>query len=295
MADICLISNPTAKSGEAENSTKKVCEYLEKRGAEFVLWETEYPGHATELAKEAVQQGYRLIVAVGGDGTLRETALAVAQTDAVLGVIACGTGNDFIRTMKIPLDLEKAVDVLLDGEDRTIDVGMANSEMFFNVAGFGFDVDVLDYTELYKPKCKNGSTAYLLGLSRALFGLKQRKAKITFEDGTIENNILLAAAGNGRFYGGGIEVTPNADPSDGYLDICIVHDVNFFTIIQILPKFLKGKHLGYKEVIYRKEKKVTIECEPESRIQVDGERMPGTPVTFQVIEKALKIRLPKAE
>ena len=75
---------------------------------------------------------------------------------------------------------------------------------------FGFDVDVLDYTELYKPKCKNGSTAYLLGLARALFGLKQRKAKIIFEDGIIENNVLLAAAGIGRFYGGGIEVTPNA-------------------------------------------------------------------------------------
>lgn len=295
MADICLICNPTAKSGEAEDASKKVCELLEKRGADYVLWKTEYPGHATELAKEAVEAGYKLIVAVGGDGTLRETALSVAKTDATLGIIACGTGNDFIRTSKIPLDLEKAVDVLLDGEDLTIDVGMANDEMFFNVAGFGFDVDVLDYTELYKPKCKNGSTAYLLGLARALFGLKQRKAKIIFEDGIIENNVLLAAAGIGRFYGGGIEVTPNADMSDGYLDICIVHDVNFFTILLILPKFLKGKHLGYKEVIYRKEKTVTIECEPESRIQVDGERMPGTPVTFRVIEKALKIRVPKMQ
>lgn len=295
MADICLITNPTAKSGEATNAVKKVCEHLEKRGADFAVWETEYPGHATELAKEAVREGYKLIVSVGGDGTLRETALGVAQTDAVLGVIACGTGNDFVRTMKIPTDLEKAADVLLDGEDRIIDAGMANGEMFFNAAGFGFDVDVLDYTEFYKPKCKNGSTAYLRGLARALLKLQLRKAKITFPDGTIEKNVLLVAAGNGRFYGGGIEVTPDADPSDGYLDICIVHDVNYFKVPKILPRFLKGKHLGLKEVTYRKEKMVSIECEPESRIQVDGERMPGTPVTFRIVEKALKIRVPKTE
>ena len=182
-------------------------------------------------------------------------------------------------------------DIFFNPYSTAASLDNAYKDKFDGFKGHG----LMDYTEFYKPKCKNGSTAYLRGLARALLKLQLRKAKITFPDGTIEKNVLLVAAGNGRFYGGGIEVTPDADPSDGYLDICIVHDVNYFKVPKILPRFLKGKHLGLKEVTYRKEKTVSIECEPESRIQVDGERMPGTPVTFRIVEKALKIRVPKTE
>ena len=177
--------------------------------------ETAYPGHATELSRKAYEEGFRLIVAVGGDGTMRETALPLVHTDAVFGLVPCGTGNDFARALGIPTDVEAAAEILLGGEDRALDAGMANDQVYFNVAGFGFDVDVLDYTEEFKPKCKNGSTAYIRGLLKALFGMKLRRSTITFPDGTVEANVLLIAAGNGRFFGGGMEVTPNADPTDG--------------------------------------------------------------------------------
>lgn len=294
MERICLICNPAAKAGEAKNTAQTVIGLLKRTTREIAVFQTEYPGHATELAKKAVEDGFDMVVSVGGDGTLREVALALAHTDTVLGVIPCGTGNDFAKALRIPTDPKEAVDVLLNGEDRLIDAGMANDKMFFNVAGFGFDVDVLDYTDEFKPRYKNGSVAYLRGLLKGLFRMKMRHAVIRFPDGTTEKNVLLIAAGNGRFFGGGMEVTPNADPSDGFLDICIIHDIDLIGVATVLPKFMKGKHLGsHKYVTYRKEKECSVECKPYSRIEVDGERMDGTPVEFRVVEKALKVRIPR--
>lgn len=293
MERICLICNPIAKSGGAKETIEQVISLLEARGCSPKVSETAYPGHATELSKAALDEGYDLIVAVGGDGTMRETALPLVQSNATFGLIPCGTGNDFARALGIPTDPQAAVETLLGGQTRLLDAGMANDQVFLNVAGFGFDVDVLDYTEAYKPKCKNGSTAYLRGLLKAIFDMKLRKSTISFPDGSYEENVLLIAAGNGRFFGGGMEVTPNADPSDGLLDFCIVHDVGFFGVLSVLPKFLKGKHLGSRYVTYRKERECSVVCEPESRIEVDGERMPGTPVSFRILDHALKMRVPQ--
>lgn len=293
MERVCLICNPTAKSGEASRTIEHVIELLRARGVEPCVFRTEHAGHATELSERALSEGFRLIVAVGGDGTMRETALPLVHTDAVFGLIPCGTGNDYARALGIPTDPAAAVDVLLYGEDRVLDAGQANDQIFFNVAGFGFDVDVLDYTEAYKPRYKNGSTAYIRGLLKALFGMKLRRSTITFPDGELQKNVLLIAAGNCRFFGGGMEVTPNADPADGLLDFCIIHDVDFWGALSVLPKFMKGKHLGSKYVTYRKDTSCSVVCEPVSRIEVDGERMDGTPVTFRVLNKALKVRLAK--
>ena len=294
MERICLICNPTAKSGGAAEALKTVIDRMKASNADFTVMETEGPGHATLLARQAVEAGYSLIVSVGGDGTMREIASSLVHTDATLGLIPCGTGNDFVKTAKVPIDPDLAADTLLHGEDRLIDVGFANGKPFFNIAGIGFDVDVLDYTEEFKPKCRKGSTAYLLGLFKALLRMKQRKATLRFENDTVETKLLLVAAGNGRFFGGGMEVTPNADLADGLLDICYIHDVNLYGILTVLPRFLKGKHLGCTRfVTYRKERSVTVECDPVSRMELDGERMMGTPVEIRIDEKALRIRIPR--
>ncbi len=293
MERYCLIANRTSGSGSAGAYIDRVKAMLEERSIDFTIRETQYPGHATELAKAAVEEGFDVIAAVGGDGTLRATALSVVHTDRVLGLLPCGTGNDYARAVGIPTDAAAALDILLNGENRVVDAGQANDQVFFNIAGFGFDVDVLDYTEEFKPKCKNGETAYRLGVLKALFGLKLRKTTLTFPDGTIERNVLMAAAGVGTHFGGGMNVLPESDMSDGLLDVCIAHDVNRITVLGLLPKFIKGKHVGLKCITYRKATEVSVVCDPVSRIEVDGERMDGTPVTFRVLPGALKIRAPK--
>lgn len=294
MERYCLISNRVAGSGSAGAYIDRVKALMENRGVDFEIRETQYPGHATELAKAAVDEGFDVIVAVGGDGTLRETALSVVHTDRILGLLPCGTGNDYARPLGIPTDAEAALDILLNGETRTVDAGMANDQIFFNIAGFGFDVDVLDYTEEFKPKCRNGETAYRLGCLKAVLGLKLRRSTLTFPDGTIERNVLMAAAGVGTHFGGGMNVLPESDMSDGLLDVCIAHDVKRIGVLKLLPKFIKGKHLGLKCITYRKATEVSVVCDPVSRIEVDGERMDGTPVTFRILPGALKVRAPKS-
>jgi lipid kinase, YegS/Rv2252/BmrU family len=293
MERFCLITNPTSKSGTAGAYIEQVKALLDAQGADYEIRETQRPGHATELAKAAVNEGFDVIVAVGGDGTMRETALSVVHTDRVLGLLPCGTGNDYARAVGIPTDAESAVDILLHGQNKVVDAGQANDEIFFNVAGYGFDVDVLDYTEYYKPKCKKGSTAYRLGCLKAVAGLKLRKSTLTFPDGTIERNVLMAAAGIGTHFGSGMNVLPESDMSDGLLDVCIAHDVGRLRLVSLLPKFIKGKHLGLKYITYRKTTEVTVVCDPVSRIELDGERMDGTPVTFRVLPGALTLRAPK--
>lgn len=293
MERYCLISNRTSGSGSAGAYIDRMRTMLEARGVDFEIRETQYPGHATELSKAAVEEGFDVIVAVGGDGTLRETALAVVHTDRVLGLLPCGTGNDYARAVGIPTDAEAALDILLNGENRVVDAGQANDQIFFNIAGFGFDVDVLDYTEEYKPKCKKGETAYRLGVLKAVLGLKLRKTTLTFPDGSIERNVLMAAAGVGTHFGGGMNVLPESDMSDGLLDVCIAHDVNRLKLLRLFPRFIKGKHVGMSVITYRKATEVSVVCDPVSRIEVDGERMDGTPVTFRVLPGALTIRAPK--
>ena len=293
MERYCLIANRTSGSGSAGAYIDRVKELLTARGADFEVRETQRPGHATALAKAAVDEGFDVIAVVGGDGTLRETAMSVVHTDRILGLLPCGTGNDYARALRIPTDREAAVDILLNGETRVVDAGMANDQVFFNIAGFGFDVDVLDYTEEFKPKCKNGETAYRLGLLKALFGLKLRKTTLTFPDGTMEKNVLMAAAGVGTHFGGGMNVLPESDMSDGLLDVCIAHDVTRLKLLKLFPRFNKGKHIGMPVITYRKTTEVSVVCDPVSRIEVDGERMDGTPVTFRVLPGALKVRAPK--
>ncbi len=293
MERYCLIANPISGSGNGKIYLERAKQILDAKGVDYTIKVTEYPGHATALAKEAVDAAFDVIVAVGGDGTLRETAMSVIHTDRVLGLLPCGTGNDYARPLGIPTEPEAAIDILLGGENRVVDAGEANGTVFFNIAGFGFDVDVLDYTEQFKPKCKSGETAYRLGCLKAVLGLKLRRTTLTFPDGTIERNVLMAAAGIGTHFGGGMNVLPESDMSDGLLDVCIAHDVNRLKLLSLLPKFIKGRHVGLPVITYRKTTEVSVVCDPVSRIEVDGERMDGTPVTFRVLPKALTVRAPK--
>ena len=292
MGDLHIVWNPVAGNGAALKAYAAVTGALDEAGIPFTAAKSAYPGHAVELARQAVIAGHEKIIALGGDGTMREVAMAVYNTDATMGIIPCGTGNDMARPLGISTDPLRALDVVLHGERRLMDAAMANDELFFNVAGFGFDVDVLDYTELYKKKYKNGSIAYLRGLLRALTGMRNRKTKITWPGGSVEYDVLLLVAANGTHIGGGMMVAPDADPFDGLLDVGVVHDTTKLAVISLLPRFLRGKRISEKYVTYFRAAELTAECDPASRIQVDGEVMPGTPVTFRILPEALWMILP---
>jgi YegS/Rv2252/BmrU family lipid kinase len=288
-----LIWNPVAGNGAAMQAYQLVTDALAERGIPFTAMKTARAGHGTELGREAVAAGAEKVIVLGGDGTIREVACALMNTDVPLGIISCGTGNDIIRPLKIPKDPLAALDLALNGEVRRMDAAMANDLLYFNVAGFGFDVDVLQYVEIYKKRMKNGSLAYLRGLISAIAHLKSRKTTITWPGGSMEADVLIVAAGNGTHFGGGMMVTPKADPFDGLLDMCVIHGVKKKDALTLLPKFLKGEHLGTKFVTYFTATELTAVCEPSSLLDVDGDMIPGTPVTFKILPQALCVIVPQ--
>ena len=262
---------------------------MDKRQVHYEVARSEYPGHAVDLARQAVKDGHGCVVAVGGDGTALEVAQELVNTGTPMGLLPCGTGNDLSRALKIPKDIPAAVELLLSRQPLPMDAATANDKLYFNVAGFGFDVDVLINTDRYKNK-HSGMTAYLLGLFRALFGLQLRKVKVISKEKTMEASALLIAVCNGSHFGGGMHVAPLADPSDGMLDVCLIHDVSFFTILMILSKFVKGKHLHTKYVTYWKTRELTVLSDPGSPLQLDGEIHGNTPVVFRCLKGVLMVK-----
>lgn len=293
MATYLLICNPIAGNGASLVALKRVQEIFDTGKIDYEVWFSQYPEHSIELAQKGLEGNYSMIVAVGGDGTVREVAMSLIGTDTVLGIIPCGTGNDYVRSLGIPTDVDKATDILLNGEGIRVDAGRVNDKLFINVAGFGFDVDVLHSTELFKKKCKKGNVAYLRGLLHALKNLRLRKTHITLPDREFDCNALIVTAGNGTHFGGGMNITPKAVPTDGLLDICIAHDVTKLTVLRVLPRLLKGTHLSSKYVTYFTTTSMTVTADPDSLIEVDGEVMEGTPISLEVVPKAMTVMVKK--
>ncbi|MDD3921554.1 MAG: acylglycerol kinase family protein, partial [Eubacteriales bacterium] len=151
MAKLHFIVNPAAGSGASLRAFEKAEALLREKGVEYTFEQTEYPGHATELGRAAAEKNDgRIVVAVGGDGTVKELAEGLVHTGVPMGVLPCGTGNDLIRALCIPLDIEAALTLLLTKDACPVDTCMAGEQFFMNVGGFGFDCDVLVQVERFK-------------------------------------------------------------------------------------------------------------------------------------------------
>ncbi len=292
MSNIHFIVNETACSGECGIRFKEVEKLLKEKGIAYTVDKTEHRGHGTELARLAVSRGEKLITAVGGDGTVREVAAALLNTDAALGILPFGTGNDIVKTLNIPTDMESALCVLLNGRARRVDCGKANDSYFFNVAGIGFDVDVLVETERFKKKRK-GMLPYFLGIMSAVIHRKKIPMKITLDGEEKTAELLMLDVANGIYYGGGMKVAPDASPFDGMFDVIMVEYVSLPRLITLLPAFINGSYVKSRKVNVCRAKRVDIELEnrEELPIQMDGEIDDVTPVRISMERGAVNIIL----
>ncbi len=292
MKPMHLIWNPASGAGFGEKAYRTVTALLDKKGIPYVSHRTERKGHPTELASNAVSAGAETVIVFGGDGSIREAGVSLVHTDTVMGIIPCGSGNDLVRTLKIPTDPAKALDVILSGSVRNMDAGSANGKTFLNVSGFGFDVDVLGRDRELRAKGFRGGYSYTISLLGTLKNLPVRKVRLTCAETSAEYDSLIVAVGNGAFFGGGMHITPGADVFDGKFNVCIVHDVNRLNILPTLLKFASGRHVDLDYVDYFQTSELTCECDPVSDLELDGEIMPGTPVTYKVLPGALKVFVP---
>lgn len=286
MKNIFLVINPVSGGGKCGEKVQAATQLLEKAGLACHKLYSERIGDMPRLIRQAADGGADRIVVAGGDGTMREAVEALVYQDIPAFLFPFGTGNDLALALGISSDPVLCARQLLEGTVRKLDAGMVNSSYFLNVAGLGFDVEVLIQTERYKKRFK-AKSAYMLGLVHALLHLRQTVVTIRQYGKETHFGAMITSVGNGRFIGGGMEAHPKADPLDGLLDLCAIHDLKKRQVPGVLLRFLRGRHLELPATYYTRGTAFTIDAERELPIQLDGEIIEKTPAVFKILPAAV--------
>jgi len=295
-----LIVNPTAGAGRTAKKWPYIKALLKNTGLRFEHDITEAPGHAIELAKSAVNKGYKLVVSVGGDGTINEIVNGIYATgdmkDVELGIIGTGTGSDYIRTIGVSKYYQESCHHLMNPMKKSVDLGLveftANGQpakrIFANFAGLGFDAEVVKATTR-KFKNFGGKPAYLMGLLSTFATYKNRNIHITMNGQSEDRKVCTIVMSNGKYGGGSMLLAPDADPSDGLFDVIIIGDVTKPDLLRSLPRIYKGTHLTHPKVTVRRTDLITISSDEPMAIQADGDLVGEAPARFTVLPSALNI------
>lgn len=283
-----IIVNPQGGKGKSIKALTTVEEIFKNNNAQYVVHKTEYAGHATEIARELSKTPDTNIVVMGGDGSFHEVLCGIDNFDNVtLGLVACGSGNDFIKKSGHSTNVKEAVQPILNGKVGFVDYMELGKYRCLNVGGGGMDVDVL----LKYANCKTlkGKAAYYYSLFYTLLHTRFHHLRITADGVTKDTSVFMIGVGNGGFIGGGIPICPNAIVDDGLLNVGYVSEMKKSKIIFRLFKFLKGKHVGTDWGGEYTAKKVTIEALDDSRFELDGEIIEDTKLDIEVVHNKLKM------
>lgn len=268
---------------------------LQSKIGNFNYWPTAHHGHANELAQQAINQGFERIIAVGGDGTITQTANGLIGHDVTFAVIPSGTGNDLCRTLGIGASAEKAIAAITQGRTAHMDVGHWKTDQaegyFLNIAGMGFDAAVADRIN-QGFRSLRGTAAYLAAVLTTLRTYKPKELKLTLDGQVHEEEIMLAAIANAQSYGGGMEVAPMASISDGMLDIILVKRLSKLSFLKAFPSVFKGAHIGHPAVETYRAKTIRLDPRGTSPFLIDGELTPCRWAEIQVLPAALEIIVP---
>jgi diacylglycerol kinase (ATP) len=259
------------------------------------------PGQLTELAAEAAGDGAKLLVVVGGDGSVNEVANGIAGLpDVELAVIARGTGWDFVRTYDIPREVAAAVEVALNGRTREIDLGRAHfrrwdgseaESIFANIASAGMSGAIAQRAN-ETTKALGGKVSYAWATFAVFARWKTSEVRVTVGDEVRTGRMHDVVVANGRYFGGGMMMCPEAEPDDGLFDVLLIGDLTKRDLIVTLPKTYKGRHLPHPKAELLRGATVAVEAPEPLPIELDGEQPGTTPVRFDVVPKALRLRVP---
>jgi YegS/Rv2252/BmrU family lipid kinase len=233
MKKICFIINPISGVGRQKVIEKLIDECLDRTKFVYEIAYTNAPKHATALAKSAAEKKADIVVAVGGDGSVNETAKGLIGSDTAMAIIPTGSGNGLARYLTIPLNLKKAMDVINNGSLKKIDTVNLNDETFVNVAGVGFDAHIgWEFAKFGK----RGFSSYVKVIMREFPKYKPQDFELSIDGKVMHKKAFLISFANGSQWGNNAHIAPTADVSDGVMDIAIVKDINF----------LNGLAIGYR-------------------------------------------------
>ncbi len=288
---ISLIVNPAAGGGRAGRLLGAVGNALSRHGLEHHVERTRSLEHGAELARAAASAG-ELAVAFGGDGLIGALAGALRHSDAVLGVLPGGRGNDLVRVLGIPPDPVAACQVLASGFARAIDLGEVDGRTFVGIASCGFDSDanrIANHTRLVR-----GNLVYTYGALRALAGWRPATFTVTL-DGERTHTLLgyTVAAANSKAYGGGMLLAPDASLDDGLLDVVMVEHVPKLTFLRLLPGVFKGEHVRQPTVRVLRARELKLAADRPFTLYADGDPIAELPVTVRLLPAAVRVLVPR--
>lgn len=282
-----IILNPVAGRGRALKLMPRIEAFFRSQELAHKLHLTTERGDATKAAREATSAGCRTVVAVGGDGTVNEVVNGLVGSRAALGIIPCGVGNDFARTLSLPKKWKAACQCIAQGKSRVVDVGIVNGRYFVNATGAGFDAAVANEVACSR-KLIGGIWPYLFAVFRMLVRFKRGKIEFVFDDSIISTRAWLVAVTNGSTYGGGMKICPQAKIDDGFLDFCVIGDVSLWRVLYYLPLVIIGKHLGLPKIYSGKASKISL-ITPDYHFHMEGEVLTNSRLEISLQPQALRV------
>lgn len=292
--EIAVIVNPVAAGGRALKALGRVHGVLKRVDRPYAIHVTKERGDATVVARRFADEGVARIVSVGGDGTLHEVANGIHQSSAspALGLVPIGHGSDFARTVGTEKNVELSVLKAIDTEPRPIDLGLVtyadgSTRAFINIAGLGFDAIVAERAQ--RSRLPGSNLPYLGSALRTMVGFQNIEVAIEVDGETTESRAVFIQVANARFMGGGFHFAPMAEIDDGLLDVCVVGDFSKGELLRHIPKVYRGSHIGLEKFRHVRATSVSISSTTEAKLQLDGELLGTTPVTFSVVPGGIRL------
>ncbi len=288
-----IIYNPTSGRELFRKHLPEVLEKMERAGYETSCHATIAEGDATVAAADAVRRNFDLIVAVGGDGTLNEvvSGVSVFESRPKIGLIPMGTTNDFARAVHIPRDINKAVDIIIEGSSIPVDVGLMNDRHFINIAGGG-RLTELTYEVPSKLKTMLGQMAYYLKGIEMIPSIRSSKVRIEYDGQVFDDHAMMFLIGLTNSVGGFEKLAPDASINDGKFTLLILKELNMAEFIRVASLALRGEHLSDPHVIYAKASEISVTSDERVLLNLDGEYGGILPATFKNLARHIEVMVP---
>ena len=282
-----IVYNPVAGTGKSAAAFQVVTRILSERDIPYRVHTTTRLGEAKDLTEKAIAAGATDVIAMGGDGTIHEVINGFTDfTRCNLGIIPCGTGNDFAASVGISENPEEALRHILEGTPVYTDYFETPFCRGINLIGAGIDVDVL---RRYNRKTKHTKGAYLQSLLSAVLHHKPYRFTTEVNGKTEKHDCFIVAVGNGKQIGGGIPMCPKADPADGLLDVVIVENVKKLAIPGAFIKLMKSKILDFKKTRFTRAESISVTSDAPVTVQVDGEIYENVDFSVRVVHNQLRL------